>query len=189
VEKRSALKKTLFFICIMLFLQQTAWPQLISDSLYKVLKSATGENRVDVLNQISKIYEYRNPDSSLYYATGAETLASELDYKTGKALAIKNKGNYYVRTGNYTKAILEYDLAIDLYRSENDKEGLQTVINNKGNAYRVSGDYDQALYNFLESLKICEEEGFRQGIAYASLNIGIIYATRQGEKESNGQPG
>lgn len=187
-ENKPSNKISLLFIFLLILLHVVALTQPINDSLYSLLDKTTGENRVDVLNQISKLYEYTNPDSSMYYATKAEIQSSGLDYKTGQALAIKNKGNYYVRIGDYEKAIIEYDLSIDLYQSENDKEGLQTVLNNKGNAYRISGDYDQALYYFLESLKICEEEDFRQGIAYASLNIGIIYATRQGEKESNGLP-
>ena len=188
VEKTPLIKTVPLFIFLMLFLQITLLTQPISDSLYIALKYSTEENRVDILNQISKNYEYENPDSSFHYAMQAEIFASEIKYQKGLALAIKNKGNYYVRTGDYEKAIIEYDLAIKIYSAENDKEGLQTVLNNKGNAYRISGDYDQALFNFLASLKICEEEGFQQGIAYASLNIGIIYATRQGEKESNGLP-
>nr|NQU91021.1 tetratricopeptide repeat protein [Bacteroidota bacterium] len=162
--------------------------QTATDSLKTELARITGTNRVDILNQISKRNEYSNPDSSFYYASQAEVLAAELNYKTGQALAVLNIGNYYLRINNYQKAIEAYDLAIVLYKEEDDKDGLQKTLNNKGNVLRIMGDYDQALFNFLESMKICVELDNQKGIAYASLNIGLIYSTRRGESESLGLP-
>ena len=111
-----------------------------------------------------------------------------MNYKSGQALAGLNKGNFYAQKTNYKKAIAEYDLAIVLYKEENDKFGLLKTFNNRGHIYRLSGDYDQALFNFLESLKMSEELGNKKGIAYASLNIGLIYSTRIDKKISKGLP-
>jgi adenylate cyclase len=186
-------KKILNFLSLFLFMTflvkgQVACSQPINDSLKMELKKASGTDRVDFLNRISKQYEYANPDSSIHYARQAEAEAIELNYLSGQALAITRKGNYYVRISNFKKAIIQYDLAIDLYRKDNNKLGLQETLNNKGNAYRVSGDYDQALANFLETLRISEEEGFKKGIAYASLNIGIIFASGRNYNDSLGLP-
>lgn len=167
---------------------QVTCSQSVNDSLKMELKKASGTDHVDLLNQISKKYEYANPDSSIHYARRAEAEAIELNYVGGQALAITRKGNYYVRISNFKKAIVQFDLAIDLYRKDNNKLGLQETLNNKGNAYRVSGDYDQALANLLESLRISEEEGFKKGIAYASLNIGAIFASGRNYNDSLGLP-
>jgi len=176
------------FIFVVVILSHTAQAQSHVDSLKNELKNNSGTQKVDVLNQISKRYEYNNPDSSFYYASQAETLAADLNYKTGQALAELNKGNYYVRTGDYQRAISEYDKAIAMYEEADDKDGLQKTYNNKGNTFSMMGDFDKALSNFLESLRISEEEGFQQGIAYASLNIGMIYARMLGGNESQGLP-
>jgi len=162
--------------------------QNVTDSLMTELEDAGGSTRVDILNQLSKIYEHQIPDSSFYYASQAEILADDLQYTSGKALAKLNKGNYYVRISNYPKALEEYDVAIILFEKVNDKEGLLKSYNNKGNMFRLSGEYDQALFNFLESLRISEEVGHQKGIAYACLNAGLIYSTRLGKSEEQGLP-
>ena len=125
---RNLLKKiSLVFFIPVSILGQAVWSQTAMDSLQAELKKSSGTNRVDILNQISLQYHLEHPDSSFNYAKKAKALAIELDYKTGQALAAKNKGNYYVRTSNYKKAIIEYDLAIALYKEEKSREG-QTLI-------------------------------------------------------------
>ncbi len=182
----------LFIVMFQLFALLFAPPAIIAqsslDSLKTELENTMGAEKVDLLNQVSKKYEYSNPDSSYHFAMKAETLAGELNYKVGQALAELNKGNYFVRTGNYHDALSRYDVAIVLYAEAKEKDGLQKTYNNKGNTYSIMGDYDNALFNFLESLKISEVEGYQQGIAYASLNIGMIYANMLGEDESQGLP-
>jgi len=171
---------------VLIGLNYNAFSQSTIDSLKIELKTAKDTSKVNVLNSISKLYERPNPDSSMHYATQAEALAKKLNYRVGEVAAIKNKGNYYVRIGDFDKAMIDFDRAQKIYVELGDMDGLQKILNNKGNAYRISGDYDKALYNFLESLKLSEKEGYKQGIAYASLNIGtVLYATR--EKKANKQ--
>ncbi len=134
----------LYFAIGLLMFSYGACSQTTIDSLKNELNKATNTSSVDLLNDISKLYQYTAPDSSMLYASQAETKANELKYRPGQVAAIKNKGNYYVRIGDFEKAIIEYDRALVIYTEENDKDGIQKILNNKGHAYRVSGDYDQA---------------------------------------------
>ena len=158
------------------------------DSLQVKLKNADQVEQVNLLNQISKLYEHQIPDSSFHYASMAGRLAKEIDFKPGRALSELYIGNYFTNTNRHERAIVAYDLSLDLYTQLQDKEGLLKAFNNKGNMYRIIGDYDEALFNFIESLKMSEELGNQKGIAYASLNIGLIYATRLGENVEQGLP-
>ena len=177
----------LICISVILYTSQVYGGQTDIDSLKQELVTASGINRVDILNQISEGHQ-NNLDSSFNYASQAEILAESLNYPKGQALAAKNKGIYYTRTTKYKKAITEFDLAINLYTKEDDKQGLLNTLYNKGKMCRMKGDYDQALYNFLESLRISEEIGDKKGVAYAYLNIGIIYATQMNQQETMGLP-
>lgn len=178
----------LLFICLLVVAPNCVYTQEVPDSLRSELTKSNGTEKVDLLNQLSKHYEHTVPDSSLFYANQAEVSAKEMDYTDGVALAILNKGNYYSRIGNYTKAITEYDICIELYNETENKEQQSNAYNNKGNVNRIIGDYDIALDNFLISLRISEEIGNLKGIAYASLNAGLIYSTRLGESETKGLP-
>jgi len=177
-----------FLILTLPFAPSSIIAQTSLDSIKSELEKSTGTVKVDLLNQLSKFYEYSKPDSSLFFALQAESLASELKYKSGQALSEMYKGNYYVRTGTYEEALLRFDVAISLFEEAEDKDGLQKTYNNKGNTYRIMGDYDNALFNFLESLRISEEEGIQKGVAYASLNIGLIYAMMPENNEAAGLP-
>ena len=57
----------LFIISIILGLFQPCNAQDVNDSLFNELRAASGTERVDILNQISKSYEHTHPDSSFQF--------------------------------------------------------------------------------------------------------------------------
>jgi len=181
-------KHFLLFCFIILGSSQLCVTQHITDSLKSALENTKGKDRVDILNQISNEYQNYDYDSLYFYATQAEELAEDIDYKTGRAWAVLNKAIYFVRTGQDQQANEDYEISIALFTQLNEKDGLIKAYYNRGKFYRMSGDYDQALSDFLESLKFSEEAGDQKGIAYAYLNIGIIYCTRLGESSEEGLP-
>ena len=177
-----------YWIILLFFSSYLGYTQTPVDSLKLKLKNSDSKEKVDLLNQVSKYYEKRIPDSSKVYADRAEKEALKLNYRQGEVAAIKNKGNYYVVIGEFDKAMAEFDRTIEIYQELNDIDGLQKIYNNKGNAYRIQGDYDEALSNFFESLRLSEQEDIKQGIAYASFNIAIIYSIKVGETGQEGLP-
>ena len=182
------------FIFVLILLIVTQIPitlcqvRIVADSLLTELENSTDTSRVDVLNKISKIYEHENPDTAYHYAFQADSTARSLNYKPGIALAQMYQGDYFTRINEFDKAAAEYDLSIFNYTELDDKEGLLKAFNNKGNMFRIKGDYDLALSNFLESLRLSEEVGYKKGIAYAALNVGLIYANAFGDSDSQGLP-
>lgn len=173
----------LFSITILLSAGQPS-----ADSLLKKLNASSGILRVDILNQLAEIYEITQPDSSLYYASEAEKLAKKMEYNAGLALAARNKGNYYFNENKFKSAIEEYTISVSKFKETGDMAALVNSYYLLGKSLRISGDYDNALFNFLESLRISEEIGDKKGIAYANLNIGIIYSIRPEMSNTTGLP-
>jgi class 3 adenylate cyclase/Tfp pilus assembly protein PilF len=146
------------------------------DSLLTALESAKDTARVNILNKLSKEFEFRNPDKSFEYANKAVRLSEEIDYKEGLAYGYMNIGNYYTEQGAYDNAIKYFEYSLDVYKKLGDVTGEKDILNNIGNVHRYLGNYDKALEYFFISLKMSEENEDKKGIAYALNNIGILYA-------------
>lgn len=179
---------TIFITAFMLCKVQFIYAQEDIDSLKSELKRLTGHEHVDALNKIAKYLEYLSPDTSLYYAEKAASKAKEMAYINGEALSYLIQGNSYTSTSQYAKAKSRYKYSIELYSRNDNLDGLLKAFNNLGNMHRIKGEYDDALFNFLESMRISEQLNYKKGIAYASLNVGLIYSMGRVGNESDGLP-
>jgi class 3 adenylate cyclase/Tfp pilus assembly protein PilF len=146
------------------------------DSLITSLDSAEDTVRVNILNKLSKEFEFREPEKSFRYAEEAVRLAEEIDYKEGLAYGYMNIGNYYTEQGAYDNAIKYFEYSLDIYKKLGDVTGEKDILNNIGNVHRYLGNYDKALEYFFISLTMSENTDDKKGIAYALNNIGIVYA-------------
>jgi class 3 adenylate cyclase/tetratricopeptide (TPR) repeat protein len=149
------------------------------DSLLSVLSNAKDTVRVNILNSLSKEFEFREPDKSYQYAEEAVRLSEEIGYKKGLANGYMNIGNYHSEQGDYDNAIKYFEYALELYKKLGDITGEKNILNNIGNVHRYLGNYDTALEYFLLSLKMSEKNEDKKGVAYALNNIGILYAIQQ----------
>jgi class 3 adenylate cyclase len=152
----------------------------IIDSLITALDSIKDTTRVNILNKLSKEFEFRDPNKSYQYAEEAVRLSEEIDYKGGLAYGYMNIANYHTEQSDYDKAIKYFEYALELYKKLGDIAGEQKILNNIGNVHRYQGNYDKAIEYFFISLKMSEEIEDKKGMAYALNNIGIVYAI-QGE--------
>lgn len=86
------------------------------DSISGLLNSNTSEDttRVDLLNDLSKLYKRSNLDSAKSVANQSIELATRLDYKSGEALAHYRLGNalLYLRDGVGSIAAYKNSIAI-----------------------------------------------------------------------------
>ena len=87
-----------------------------------------------------------SPEQQAQGCTGIIKSGSE----TSKAVAIahNNRGNAYVRNGDFDRAIEEYDQAI----KANSKYA--KAFNNRGVAYQKKADYDRAIADLDESIRL-----------------------------------
>lgn len=168
--------KKLFFIVILLLINDSIFSQsTIIDSLETKINSVTGKEKVELLNEISKVYLNLSPDKTVEYGAQALKLAEELDYKKGEIKSLTNIGSGYYYLGNYNNALEYYQKSLKTSEKIGSKNDIALAFNNIGSVHRVLSNYDKALEYYDKSLKISEEIGNENDIARTLNNIGIVY--------------
>jgi adenylate cyclase len=149
------------------------------DSLKKILLTTIADStRVDVLNALSKSFFNTNPDTAIIIANTAKSIAEQVNYKPGLALAFKNVGKGYYLQGKYKEAVLNWQQAIEVYKLLNDKIGVANMLSNQGAVYYNQGDDAKSLELHLQSLKMSEEINDTLRILTSLTNIGAIYLNK-----------
>ncbi len=130
---------------------------------------------VDLLNNISGKYRFRNPDSVLLYANKALDISTNINYKKGTLIALSRLGDYYSDVGNYEKASTIY---ADLQQFINTIEDPNVQINfliTIAIHYTISNDHPDALKNFTQALNLAKENNLIKKEALIRHNIGYMY--------------
>ncbi len=168
----------LIFISIVVFCNASFAGE--TDSLKLLLLSISNDSvKVNLLNSLSKSYFNDNPDTSVIIADEAKTIAEQTGFKTGLALALKNKGIGYYLQAKYKEAILTWNQAIEVYEALGDKKGVANMLSNEGAVYFNQGDEAKALELHLQSLRMSEELNDTLRILTSLVNVGSVYTNKE----------
>jgi signal transduction histidine kinase/uncharacterized protein HemY len=112
------------------------------------------------LNEMGNIsFDKDDADSALIFYTSSLREAEKFHDYREIAIANKNIGRSWAKSGNTGKA-MEYLLKAEtIYRGENDLPGLLETLNEKGNALQAAGKYTEALDVFSEITEITSTSG------------------------------
>ncbi|MFX1409612.1 MAG: tetratricopeptide repeat protein [Promethearchaeota archaeon] len=86
-------------------------------------------------------------------------------------------------TGNYEKALKNYEEALQIDEIIQDNSSISTDLNNIGSIYLTIGRYNEAFENYSRALEITENIGDLSGKASCKNNLGRIHEIR-GELDS-----
>jgi signal transduction histidine kinase len=160
------------------------------DSLLKVLESSKEDTaKVNTLNRIASEFRNNNPDTAIYFANQAHSLAFKLNDKMGIAnsclifgSAFKNLGNYEMALNNCDSALIIYEQLLQTYTEPELTAGKLKILKQQARAYNgiaiindLQNNYPEALKNNLNALKIREEISDKEGMAASYNNIGLVY--------------
>jgi tetratricopeptide (TPR) repeat protein len=87
-------------------------------------------------------------------------------------------GDVYRITGEYEKALKEYQLMEESARRQEDKKIEGKALDKRGQVYRLQGNYDQAMAVGERSKEICQKIGDQKGVGTSLNNIGNVYLNR-----------
>jgi sensor histidine kinase YesM len=152
--------------------------QHLADSLESLLPSASGKEKVDILNGISYalIRHYSSKSDSL--SSISVQLAKEINYKEGLAKALFCKGTNDYINGNFIEGLdLLYD-AVDLYKAMADTAMIiDTYYQIAGVSYFSLTDLKEGIRLVSECLRYSSESGdkLREAQMYSTLQY--LYAT------------
>ncbi|NOQ91869.1 MAG: tetratricopeptide repeat protein [Flavobacteriaceae bacterium] len=170
-----------FFVSVVFFLLLTI--SMFSqntkiDSLKNIVETGTKDTAmVSTLNALSiEILNNENIKGSIHYSEQANQLADQLNYKKGKAYALKNIGLAQYYQGDFLAVLDNWTKSLHTFETIHDTLGIATVVNNLGAVFYSQGNHAKALDYYLRSLSISEKikDPFR--ISQALLNIGGLYA-------------
>jgi tetratricopeptide (TPR) repeat protein len=139
------------------------------------LKTASGKERVNVLNGISYSLYKQDPQKAVKYAKQALDLSRKIKYTAGEGIAFNNLAIANRVLGNNIKSIQYAGNALECFKKIGYKKGIASTLNSLGLDHLDLGQYEQALKYFLECLAICEEIGLKKRIASTLNNIGAVY--------------
>ena len=146
------------------------------DSLKSLLSSSREDTaKVKLLLKIATAYRGTDPQLAIPYTDQAKELSSQLNYRSGLALAYKFAGLAYYDQSKYVEAIENWNHALKVFEGAGDKSGVSNMQNNIGVVYKDQGLDEKALDFFFNSLKTAEEAGDILRITTALNNVGAVY--------------
>lgn len=143
------------------------------DSLQSLLISATGQQRVDVLNQISSRLGNINPDEALAYSQMAHGEAVKLDYDEGTIIALKIIGNIYALKSNLDTAFVILHHGMKMAEEANSIREKVSIGGALGAVYMRTYQYEKALEILLESLLSARSIDWKNGEMAVLMNLAI----------------
>lgn len=150
------------------------------DSLLKVLPTASGEKKVDVLNGLAKAHIGKDSTKAKNYCDEALALAQKINYQKGIAVSYSNEGTLNFYTSHYSADTTLQFRALRIFEKINDKEGIARANANIGLALYAQSQYKLALEYHHKALAIRMNLKDDETIADSYTSIGIVYAV-QGE--------
>ncbi len=147
------------------------------DSLKSVVETRTKDTAmVSTLNALSiEILNNENISESIHYSEQAYALADQLNYKKGKAYALKNIGLAQYYQVDFLAVLDNWTKSLYTFETIHDTLGIANLVNNLGAVYYSQGSHAKALDYFLRSLSISEKQKDTFLISSALLNIGGVY--------------
>lgn len=121
-----------------------------------------------------------NSPKSITYCYQAEGIALKENDLLRQAHVYKTIGNTHVISGEYRKALVNYEKALTLFFDLDDKTGKVTILNNMCHTFHQSGDYEDSLRMGLEGLELYETQDQTDNVpqrvyAYNLNNVGLAY--------------
>ncbi len=149
-----------------------------ADSLKIAMEMATSIQRFEILQQLSKIYESKDPSQSLIYAQDAEKEAKTIrNYElVGKAL--NRIGVAYYQLDEIDHATKKFLEALHIFDSLNNHGEMARELNNIGWMYRTINNHDEALRYFNEGLALASEMDDKQVLQGLLNNLGTVYRVK-----------
>lgn len=167
----SLIAHLIFFSCALCVAQKNE-----IDSLKALLPNTTGNERFDVLYELSfNLILNDDNDTALKFADEAFQLAQMEGDSLRFVKAILVKGSALRRLERIDESIDIYKLGIKVAKQNDYRDEVKIILNSIAIAYSLKADYDNALEFHFQSLVVRERLGIKAEISITLNNIGFVY--------------
>jgi signal transduction histidine kinase len=143
--------------------------------LEKKLKTASGRDMLETLNELSAACLDESPQKALKYGLQALELTGAEVEPGARCDAMYNTANAYMNLSKYDLSLDSYEGSLELGEELGDKKRISNALFGIGRIYRRLGDYSKSLECHTKSLVIAEELNDKERLAVLYNNIGIVY--------------
>ncbi|MBC8415486.1 MAG: diguanylate cyclase [Candidatus Cloacimonetes bacterium] len=168
-------KIKLILIFCLLLIPLILFSQTEIDDLKKQLDFASGKEKIEILDYLQEAYWDIFPEASIEYGQQALKLARKLNDDRQEALELINIGQAYFVQEDYTKAIRNYTLGMDLAEKIGDKFLMIEQYINISVCYLKLNNEVKSIEFALIALDICDKSDNTKGYIGAYKNLGDIY--------------
>lgn len=147
------------------------------DSLRSVLENTQLEDtiRISTLLNLADAIVWTDPDEAMVYTDEALQLSQQVNWVTGNALSLRQKGLIHYYLSDYLNAIDYTHQAQRAGQILKNKKFDVSLLNNLANIYSDLKQYDKALEYYQEYLTAARELKDRPFETIALVNIGSVY--------------
>ena len=169
------MKKYILFL--FLFPVFSAFAQLNKeiDSIKQLLETATGTNRIILLNNLSEKYQRISIEKTIEVDIENMELCRELGERSSESNVLNNLGIDYYMLGDYSKALVYFELSLEIKEEIGDTTAIVKTLNNLGVISQITGNIDKALKYLERSLIFKLRMNDKLSIGKTLNNIGVIY--------------
>jgi len=129
-----------------------------TDTLRATLNKAnTDTARYLVLHDLSKLYNYSHPDSSIIIEQQALLLAKKNNWESNQGRSLNTIASAYANLGDHVNSTRYYLKALRIFEYLKDAISISAVNNNIGIVYNARNDNKKALYYYFVAEKILDE--------------------------------
>lgn len=153
-------------------------------TLEKQISYSNGMNKVDLINELSKGIEVKNPKKALEVSKEALEISQKLNYKRGISWSFLRMA-YACRRLSYYEDEMDYLFkALEIFEEIKDKDGEGRALVLLSVNYFYYGRYEEALKYSLKGVKIAKRVGNKVLETAALNNIGEIYMEQKKYEEA-----
>ncbi len=167
--------KYILIVLLLFTLNNSLYTSTTIDSLESKLKIVVAEEKIKVLNSLSKEYLYISPEQSILYGLQTSELAIKFHDDKHEHEAYNNIANSYALLKDYDKSTFYLEKAL----KKSEQIGQVDIILNDlyriAEVYSCSKNHTKSIEYYNKALKINEITNNRSEVALALNRIGLEY--------------
>ena len=148
------------------------------DSLEQQLKTAQGEAKVDVLNQLTYAFITNDNNKVIYYSKQAILLSKKLKYVKGEAVAYTYKGVYETLSGQLPEAHKDLHRGLQLSEEAGDQVNKGYTLLQLGVCGLEEVESDSALFFFNKAYGIFKDSANPVTLSKIYRNMSAAYGQK-----------
>lgn len=168
-------KKFVLAVVWLLCVSCSLFSQSKIDSLEKVLPSASGRARAEILYILSWEYRFSDKEKALQYGEEGLQLATELKDTAAIASSLNSIAETHLNFGDYDQAEKVTQEELPFARAISQPKTLLGALTRLGTIHYRRGKFDEALVYQLEVTREAEKINNPEFTGVASLNLGLTY--------------